>query len=221
MDIINTHFSLLRSWQADPSLITNKRFVNDQQSILDARTFLSSAGLMATDLIGQEKLIYLRAQGDQLIPAISLSEADFVRVDFFRAPFQAASLGTTTDSLSLPFYTADPDRGLVSIIVSGSSEQNKKIIAVDYRYSPIEYESFSDYPLKTVQQAWDELNAGGGFIASFTGANEGIVRRISLGYFDPLTAHEFVMPIYVFVGDNDLVAYVSAIAPQMTEAVTQ
>lgn len=39
MDIINTYFVLQRNWAADPTIVTNKHFVSEQQSILDARTF--------------------------------------------------------------------------------------------------------------------------------------------------------------------------------------
>lgn len=227
MDIINTHFTLIRAWSADPALITSKRFINDQQTILDARTFLSTGGLMATDLLGAEKVTYLRAQGDQFTPAISLSEADFVKVDFFRTLYTPPSLtlSPTTAGRTAPaavesyaFFTPDPNQGIVSVVVSGTTDTAKKIIEVNYRYTPVEYESFSDYPLKRVEQAWEELQTGGGFVAGFSGTSgQGVVRRVALGYFDPLTPHEYIMPVYVFTGDDNLVAYVSAISPELIQ----
>lgn len=229
MDIINTYFSLTRAWPADPTLVTNKRFTGDQQTILDARNFLTQAGLLATDLIGGEKATYLRASGSQFIAAISLSEADFVKVDFFRQPFSPPALTSPSPTRTpspaagpeYAFFTPDPLTGLISIIVSGSPDAAKRIISVDYRYTPIEYESFSDYPLKTADQAWEELSSGGGYIASFTGSGPAVIRRVNLGYFDPLTPHEFIMPIYVFSGDNNFVAYVSALAETVVQAATQ
>lgn len=41
--------------------------------------------------------------------------------------------------------------------------------------------------------------------------DKAVVRRIELGYYDSGGEQEYMMPIYVFTGDNDLVAYVSAI----------
>ena len=228
MDIINTQFTLRRNWSADPTIITNKRFVSEAQSILDARTFLTVSGLISPDLLGQEKATFLRTQGDQFIPAISLSESDFVKVDFFRSNYtpivvQLAGGATKTPTPTgtaapnFAFYTPDPSQGIVTVITSGASDEAKKIIDVNYRYTPIEYESFSDYPLKTVQQAWDELNSNQGYIASYTGGGQAVVRRVNLGYFDPLTPHQYIMPIYVFTGDDNLVAYVSALSDSLIQ----
>jgi hypothetical protein len=230
MDIVNSFFDLKRSWQANPAIVTSKKFVSDEQSILDAKTFLTTASLLPEDLQGTEKVTYLRAQGDQFVPAISLSEADFVRVDFFRktltpptpTPTEANAKPTGVvyeDNNPYSFFTPDASEGLVNLVVSGSTNPDEKIVEVKYRYTPIDYESFSDYGIKLVDQAYEELKAGNGYVASFTGTGPVVIRRVGLGYFDALTPHEYTMPVYVFTGDGDFVAYVSAVKEEALEPV--
>lgn len=228
MDIVNSFFDLRRSWQANPTIVTSKRFISDEQSISDAKTFLTTATLLAEDIQGTEKVTYLRAQGDQFVPTISLSEADFVRVDFFRNTLTPPSPTPTTtkvqptgtvyvDNNPYSFFTPDASEGLVSIVVSGSTNPDEKVVEVKYRYTPIDYDSFSDYGIKTVEQAYEELKSGKGYVASFSGAGSVVIRRVGLGYFDALTPHEYTMPVYVFTGDGDFVAYVSAVLSDYLE----
>lgn len=214
VDIVSGNFALQKQWQADPGLVVNKRFISDQQVILDAGSYLRRIGVMKADLAGQEKVAYLRAQGDRLIPAISLSEADFVQVDFFRSDYKLIDENKQLIS-SYGFWTPDPTRGLVSVVLSGSGEDNKKIINVDYSHVAVEYESTGEYPIKTGQEAWEELQAGEGYVASFTGSGVGVVRRISLGYFDFMENQKYEMPIYIFTGDDGLVVYVSAVSDEV------
>lgn len=88
VDIVSGHFTLKRQWQADPSLVVSKRFVSEQQTIMDAQGFLRGVSLLPADLNGPKKVSFWRAQGDRLVETISLSEADFVEVDMFRSNYQ-------------------------------------------------------------------------------------------------------------------------------------
>lgn len=210
VSIISNWYTLKKQWQADPTLLINKKFVSDKQAILDAQAFLRVLGQGHEDTQGYEKVSYLRVQGDQLVNAISLSEADFVMVNVFRKPFEV--LGTKKEVLeSYPFHTPDPKKGLISVLVSGSIDPQKKIIDVDYRYTPVEYDVRGEYPLKTVELAFEELKAGKGYVASFDGTGMGVVRRVELGYFDSMGDQKYSMPVYVFTGDQNFVAYVSAV----------
>ncbi len=207
MDIVTNHFHLKRQWQADPMLVTNKRFISDQQVILDAQAFLRQANLLPDDLVGKEKVTYLRVSGDQLVPTIALSEADFVQVTFFRKPLEIQNSKKETLA-SYEFVTPDPLEGLVNVIVSGSDKLDNKIIDVDYQYNPIDYETSGEYGIKTGQQAWEELTAGQGFLAA---GGSGIVRRVALGYYEAPGNRQYMLPVYIFTGDKGLVAYVSAL----------
>ena len=113
---------------------------------------------------------------------------------------------------TLPSVTLDPDESNVWFMLTGGGT-NQKIIAGEYHHFPIDKEKQSTYPIKTAQQAWNDLQAGKGFIASL-GENEDNtikIRNVYLAYFDPAQYAQFYQPVAVFEGDNGFVAYVPAV----------
>lgn len=213
VEIVTGYFSLRKRWQEDLKLLEEKRFISNQQAIIDAQSFLRSGGVMKEDLSGKEKVSYYKAQGDKLVEALSLSEADFVRVDFFRAPYQEINENEEVEA-EYEFYSLKPQVGLAWVLLSGSKERDKKVIQAEYQYRPIEYEESGVYGVKEAQKAWEELQNGQGYVAAYEGVGTATVRRIKLGYLEPLKDSDYTKPVFVFTGDEGLVAYVSALAEE-------
>ncbi len=216
VELATTNFSLNKQWQAEPKLLQKKRFISDQQSIIDAQSFLRAAGVMKNDLSGNEKVSYYKASNKQLTNALSLSEADFVRVDFFRQTYQELDENDEV-IVEHEFYSITPDQGLVWVMLSGSRETDLKVIKTEYDYRPVEYSESGTYGLKSAQQAWEDLQSGEGYVARYNGVGTAVVRRVKLGYLEPLEGSEYVKPVYVFTGDEGLIAYVSALEEEEEE----
>ena len=212
MDITSGHFLLTRIWQNSPALLTLSNFVSDQQVTNDTLNYLRKTGLMPEDINNQQKIIYLKGEGGKLVPTISLSEADFVQIDFFRNNLDVLDPTTKIVTESYPFYRPSPDYGLIRAILSASRDINQQIVSLDYQYTRVDYPSMGVYPIKTGDQAWTELSSGGGYVTS-KGPKTGTVkiRRVILGYYDSDQPQMYEMPIYVFLGDQGFTAYVSAI----------
>jgi hypothetical protein len=153
---------------------------------------------------GPIQTTYLKAVANSLVPAVSLSEADFVRFDIYRQ-----------DQI-FPFVTPQFDEANVSVILSGSSDSEKRIIRLEYAYFPIDYNSYATYPLKPVETAWEELKQGKAYIARVKSSapDEITVRRVFLALYDPDQYQPFIQPVYIFQGDDDFMAYVPAIAAE-------
>lgn len=169
-----------------------------------AKQLLSAAATLPEDIKeGDSSHEFLKVEGQNLVRALSLSEANFVRVNLFRKKLD-----------ELPSVTADPNQGTIWFIVSGASEQGKKVIAAQYRYFPIEEKKFETYPLKSISDALEELKAGGGHIANLGINKDGkvTIRSISLAYYDSEVAMDYYQPVYVFKGDRDFTAYVPAVS---------
>lgn len=220
MNIVSGHFSLIKQWQNNPAIASMANFTSDKQVIIETSNYLRKAELLEDDTIGFEKLTYLKNDSGKLIPALSLSDADFVQLDYFRKNIDEIDPESKTKEIkaTYPFYRTDPSKGLIRIIVSGSKQPNEKVIGMEYAYTFINYTQNGTYPIKTGEQAWQELQTGGGYVAP-TGPQTGEVkiRKIFLGYYDSNVNQKYAMPIYIFLGDQGFAAYVSAVAEEWIE----
>ncbi|HOX96220.1 MAG TPA: hypothetical protein PLI45_02470 [Candidatus Woesebacteria bacterium] len=220
MNIVTKHFTLTRQWQNNPSLAVAASFGSDKSVITDAENYLNKVGLLASDIVGVEKIGYLKDEGGKLGTALSLSDADFVQLDLFRKNIDEIDPDSDSKEVkaSYPFYRLDPNQGVVRMILSGSKNTSEKVIGMTYGYNAIDYTKSGIYPIKTGEKAWEELQNGGGYVYSGTSASGEIkVRRIFLGYFDASTPTGYAMPVYVFLGDQGFTAYISAVSDSMVK----
>ncbi|HXS15508.1 MAG TPA: hypothetical protein VN711_05225, partial [Candidatus Saccharimonadales bacterium] len=123
-----------------------------------------------------------------------------IRVDFF-----PKTVGT------LQIYTPDPTKSLIYALVASSTTTDPEIVAAQLIHKDISGEK-ATYPIKTAQQALDDLKNGKGYIASYDSTNPQInITDVSLGYYEDSTPQNYLMPIIIFQGDHGFVAYVSAL----------
>ncbi len=170
------------------------------------KSFLSGADMLPEDLTGIVTHDFLKVSNGQLVSALSLSEANFVKVNLFRKNYD-----------NLPSVTGNPNQANVWAIISGAARQGQRIIASEYHYHSVDESQFSTYPIKTPSEAFTELQNGKAFIAN-TGLNTNgsslKVRHIYLAYFDPNSITEYFQPVYVFEGDNGFIAYLPAVTSE-------
>ena len=102
-------------------------------------------------------------------------------------------------------------------MLSGSSNAKKRVLQFTYTYWPIDYQTTATYSLKTSQQAWQELQAGGGYLLSIPKTLVVTVRNVYLAYYDSISPQTYLQPIFVFEGDDGFVAYVPALNPEYVE----
>lgn len=206
-DVISGTFSYKLDWTRNGKAEMSFDVPVGGAAITEAKSFLQRLGTLPDDLEkGEGKVQYLIATGSAMLPATSPYEANFTRVDLFRSK---------KDELEI--VTVGGDTSPVNVILAGQSGDSR-IVQANYSYSQVLDEDFGTYPLKPVSNAWNELVAGGGFIAVRTPENVIVIRRVYLAYFESNDPQQFLQPIYVFEGDQGFTAYVSAIS---NEYVTQ
>lgn len=166
-------------------------------------SFLSTSNLFPKDFTdGKTSTTLIKNEGGNLVLAPSLSEANFIRVDLFRQNYN-----------NFPVVTSHPGKGNVWFLVSGTSDPARTIIAGEYHYFPVEDSQSSTYPIKSSDQAWQELIAGKGVIVSSPGNADSVtVRRAYFAYYDSPEFQAFFQPVFVFEGDNGFVGYVPAVS---------
>jgi hypothetical protein len=202
---ISGGFAYRLDWTQDKTIYSTHTVPLGNQAITEARNWLTGLGLLPSDLaIGRGEFGYLVATGSAMIPTELFYEANFTRVDLYRA-----------DLDELRVMTAGGDTSPVSVVISGL-EAPRRIVAANYHYSQITENEFATYPLRGVQKAWNDLLAGQGYIAKKAGSSV-IVRKAGLAYFEANDPQGFLQPVYVFEGDAGFVGYVQAVADQYVQ----
>ena len=198
INVVTNLFSLSYDLASDPTPI-DAIPPAPEVAASTVRSYLSAAGLLAKDLTGPTSHEYLRIESGNLVGALSQSDAHLIKINLTRAPLN-----------NLPSLGPDPKTANVWFLVSGSKQEDKKILSGEFHYLPVDTEKVSTYPIKTAQTAWQELLAGGGYIAESPKDGNIVVRRIYLANYDPNKFEEYMQPIIVFEGDGFL-AYVPAV----------
>lgn len=208
MNVFDGSFKLEYPYLNDQLLLTPERVPNKNEAIDIASDFLGSGDKLTDDLANGEKNIsYWKIEMGALKQANSQSEAHIARVDFFRKNID--------DNLKI--VTNEPEKAAISILVSGSSVSDKRIVEVNYKYANIDRESFSTYPIKSTESAWKELQSGNYWPVADTETASVVIRRVYLAYFEPVTLTNYMQPVFVFEGDNNFIAYVPAVTDDYTQ----
>lgn len=202
-DIITGAFSLSYDLKADPTPLS-VRPVAPEVAANIAKTFLDNASLLPEDLTGPTAHQFLKHEAAGLVPGISISDSNLIKIHLFRKNYD--------DMTSL---TPSPNEGNIWFIVSGLRERGKDLIAGEYHYFPVDETQSSTYPIKSPEIAWQEFISGNYYTASFGSAVEGEaikIRRVYLAYYDAGVPTDFFQPIYVFEAtDKNFVAYIPAV----------
>lgn len=199
VDIISGGFTYKYDWTTDKNIYVTFNVPTGNRAISESKAWLQNLGLLPDDLAGGSgKVMYMVATGSAMVPTDSIYEANFVRVDLYRA-----------DKDELRFVTTGGDTSPTTTIMSGATG-NRRVVSANYQYSEVFNDSFATYPLKGVKQAWDELVANEAFVAKRT-IPKVIIRRVYMAYYESSLPQDFLQPVYVFEGDGGFMAYVQAV----------
>ncbi|MFH0864120.1 MAG: hypothetical protein V1858_03465 [Candidatus Gottesmanbacteria bacterium] len=204
MNIVNGNFKMTYDYSLDISLFTEKNLPTKDKAITEASEYLKELSLFPTTLNnGKTAVSYWQLSGNNLILTTSMSNADAVRVDFSRE-----------NILNLPLFSANHPYEPIYFLFSGNTDASKRILELSYYFWQIDNYQQATYPLKSAANAWDELRSGKSFIINIgQNATSITIRKIYLAYYYPADYQEFLQPIYVFEGDPNFLAYISAVNP--------
>lgn len=212
VDVASGNFKLNYDLSSDP-VITGGTLSEEKVMVQTTITFLKGLNLYADDLVGGHQVAYLNFQGGRLVDVLSRADAKFIRISFFRKGIKNALLGPRViggeiTPIALPKF----DQAQVRAVLSPAPEKERQFVRIDYIFWPVDYENFATYPLKSGEEAFNELVNNGGAVISGGDQNKATIRRTSLAYYDPQEHQDFFQPVFVFEGDNNFIAYVPAVA---------
>lgn len=205
INIFSSDFTLSGAYLVAPNLQTLSSVEEKNNAIEIAQSFLKNMSLFTDDLDSQKTKATLYSIGKGiLVPTSKFSDAKIVRVDFFQKDIE-----------KMPIYYEKGIGSTINFLV-GKENNGLKIVDAHYFHKNISQES-STYAIKSASLAFSELKDGKGYIASKDpNVVEVTIKKVSLGYYVGEAAQDFLMPIVIFEGDNDFVAYVSAIKDEWT-----
>ena len=163
----------------------------------------------------------------QLVPTKLLSETEVIRVDLYQKDV-IYKLDTgipevtgviKKEDVTLPIVYPRPPYSTMAFWVA-STEFGNELVAANFFYQKpfIEQTPLATYPIKTANEALEELQNGKGYIAAFHGENTSIqIKKVFLAYYLGNAIQKYLMPIFVFEGNNGFFAYVSAVKNDWVE----
>lgn len=200
INIFSSDFSLSSPYLVTQSLQTFSGQDEKNRAINIAKSLLDEMSLFPQDIDeSKTKITTYSITNSALIPTPKTSDTKIVKVDFFQK-----------DVDGLPIYY---DQGISSTIdfLVGKEAAELKVVEARFFHKNISAIS-STYAIKTASQAFSELQKGKAYIAyKPDNTVEFIINKVSLGYYAGEEQQDFLMPVIVFEGSDNFIAYVSAV----------
>ncbi|MBI2036018.1 hypothetical protein HYT17_00055 [Candidatus Microgenomates bacterium] len=207
LNTVTQEFTLITKLASSSAEIANIP-PQKEEAIAIAKDFLARMELLPKDLDEEKtKITLLRIRNNALVAASSLSQSDFVQVDFYRKT-----------QAEIPIVYPKADQSLISFLIKADRASDKQVVKAQYSYKEINQESFSTYPVKTAQEAFDDLKTGKAYIVKKQRALPVIaIQKVYLSYWENNDELNFFLPVFVFEGEGDFLAFVSALKESWQE----
>jgi len=240
-NIITQNFTMTSNYLTQLSVLQaqNIQDMNDPTgAIPTVQNFLNSLDAFPTDIdltLTQNQsqsgyttipLLYSVTAG-QLTPATAIATAQVIRVDLYQSEVDySLTAGQGQDptqfanfDLKLPIVYPHPPYSTMNFLVA-SGQNQANVVEANFNHQTVNFQPSTQatYPIKTAQQAFDDLKNGKGYIASYTGTGNQIsITNVFLAYYMGTAQQNYLIPIVVFQGQNGFFAYVPAVTDDAME----
>ncbi|MCX7996284.1 MAG: hypothetical protein N2691_00830 [Patescibacteria group bacterium] len=192
----------------EQSLLTDSRIPGEQEIKTSAVKLMTQLGRYPGELArGKVHIIYLayNPQTREMTVVDNPDNANLVEVDFYREDIGEYPVAT-------PRYFNSQN---YLILVYGKTFAPPKVIKGRVAFFERDPLMYGTYPVKDGDTAFKDLTEGRGFVISSPEAVTAIsIKKMIYAYFDPDIRQPYLQPVYVFLGDNNFVAYVPAITAE-------
>lgn len=209
VDIANFNFDYQYKYENNAELFENVVLPEDEDIKEKVRAFLRITGRNPEELAqGKENLSYFvyDVSNKQFKQTLKKQVANSVRIDFFRPDIDNFLI------VSPNYFTSQ------NFVILTFKDGQDKILEAQIKYFEKEDQQVGIYPLKSGEEAWQDLKNNRGFIISADNNKSPIIiKKMFLGYFDPDIDQDYLQPVYVFLGDQGFIAYIPAIKNEYIE----
>ncbi|OGK13366.1 hypothetical protein A3A93_03355 [Candidatus Roizmanbacteria bacterium RIFCSPLOWO2_01_FULL_38_12] len=204
IDITNYNFTFDFVLTTEDINLETPAALTDQQIQSQASDLLRRMNRYPAELgQGKTNIIYLRFNPDnqQITNLESAEGANMVEVDFYRPDLNGFPIVTST-------YYNSPN-----YVLYGFKDNVSLLIRAQVKYFEKSTDKIGLYPVRSGDRAFEDLQSGKGYVVSAgQEAGEIAIKKVFFAYYDPDVYQEYFQPVYVFLGENRFVAYVTALA---------
>jgi hypothetical protein len=208
VDIQSLAFQVTTDYLSRPELLANPNLPDNFDAVAAVKRYLGRVEEAKDIATASGEIVFKKSLGGELSDAVSYSDADFIAVDLNRVPID--------DKYRM--FTPEGYKGTVHAVITGALDNDDAIVHFENNYHDVDYNQMHTYPLRDPRTAWNILKSGEGYVASYDGEGQAVIRTVKLGYYDDFEEQEYLQPVYVFEGDNDFIGYVSALDPQYVQS---
>lgn len=203
IDITNFNFTFEMDYKKVPTLFSDTYAPSETKVKEDAKAFLRQMNKFTPGLAqGSQNIIYRKYDPatDTFAVVETPDQANVVEVDFFGPAIQSLPV------VSPKFYNSH------TYVTMVFHQEGVVYIKAQVKDFPHDITHPGNYPLKSGDRAWAELiNKEGTIVSPSQGSTDIVVRDMFLAYYAAETYQPYILPVFVFIGDNGFAAYVSAI----------
>jgi hypothetical protein len=200
IDTVNYSFNISSNYLNNSAIISGQDLKSPSQSIEAAKSVLTNLNSFPSDIDpAKTQTVLLSIKNGALTTATSLSSTQVIKVIFYQQ-----------DINKLPLYYEKPDSSNIDVLVGPGD----KILEANYIHQTIT-DQFATYPLKTTNRALEDLKQGYAYIASYQGNSANVsIDDVLLAYYVGTLPQPYLMPIMVFKGNDNFVAYIPAVTDE-------
>lgn len=200
LDILTGDIKFISSYIDNELVIAANNLPEGKEAKAVSKGFLETLEAFPSDIDeDKSKISLFTIKNYVLLPSTSLSNAHLVRVDYFQK-----------NKNDLPIYYPEGHTSPINVTLAGG-EDASQVVDANYFYQRPSDKS-ETYPLKTAEEAFQELKDQKAYIASyFSQSDEVTINKVFLAYYIGEEKQAYLMPIVVFEGSDGFIAYVSAV----------
>lgn len=186
-DIVSHNFSVT----SDLTQAQSSSIPQQQTIISDAMEILTTLGISTSEFdVEKTQIRYFNVTNGTKVPVNTQSQASIAEVNFVHK-----NIG------ELPVYYSKADGSIISLSLMWQSFR-PKIVEADVVLHTVNTEKFSSYPLKTSQEALQELQNEIAYVINTDNLTQVDIKDLTLGYFLAAETEDYLQPVYLFSGNN-------------------
>lgn len=201
-DIVSESFNLFSNYSENPDVLLARFLPSEKEARRRIDNFLGRLGEDGMDFDNDKtQFTYFTISNKKLRRVGGLNEAQIIQVDLFQKQ---------VSKMDIYYPYTYFNESLMKFLI-GSGPDTYEIMETHYVHQKADEKTFSDYPIITSSQAFENLKAGKAYIFNPEGVAQVEITDIQLAYYIGEKSQKYLMPIIVFRGNHSFKAYVIAI----------